>query len=379
MCDPKSIKIMVLGLRGFPGVQGGVESHCQELYPRLAEKGFSVDVITRAPYVDQSVKDWRGVRFHALWSPSSSGLEAMLHSMLGVLYAGIKRPDVLHIHAIGPAIATPVARLLGLRVVVTHHGPDYDREKWGRFARFVLKTGEAMGMRFSTRRIVISNVIRMLVMDKYTQSSDLIPNGVSPAGEPGSGRVLDECGLSPQKYIVLVSRMVPEKRHLDLIQAFRSAKLDGWKLALVGDLSADDAYVRKVRVATAEKPDVVLTDFRSGEQLRDLLANAGFFVLPSSHEGLPIALLEAMSYGLPVIASDIPAHLELGLDERCYFPLGDEGQLSDRLKLFERDSEFREQQSQFGKKLVAEKYDWDEVAENTADVYRKTVGGANEL
>lgn len=377
MSEAKNIHIMVLGLRGFPNVQGGVESHCQELYPRLIEKGFSIDVITRAPYVDNSVKDWKGIRFRALWSPSSSGLEAMLHSLLGVLYAGVKRPDVLHIHAIGPGIVTPIARLLGLRVVVTHHGPDYDREKWGKFARFILKTGEAMGMRYSSRRIVISNVIRTLVMDKYTKPSDLIPNGVSPAGAPGSGLVLTECGLEAGKYVVLVSRMVPEKRHLNLIKAFRQAGLTEWKLVLVGDFSAEDAYVKKVRAEIGESVDIILTGFRSGEELRDLLTNAGIFVLPSSHEGLPIALLEAMSYGLPVIASDIPAHLELDLDKRCYFPLGDEAKLSDRLKSFERDLEFRRNQSEFGKKLVAKKYDWGEVANSTAEVYCRAVSGAN--
>lgn len=377
MSEAKNINIMVLGLRGFPNVQGGVESHCQELYPRLIEKGFSIDVITRAPYVDNSVKDWKGIRFRALWSPSSSGLEAMLHSLLGVLYAGVKRPDVLHIHAIGPGIVTPIARLLGLRVVVTHHGPDYDREKWGKFARFILKTGEAMGMRYSSRRIVISNVIRTLVMDKYTKPSDLIPNGVSPAGAPGSGLVLTECGLEAGKYVVLVSRMVPEKRHLNLIKAFRQAGLTEWKLVLVGDFSAEDAYVKKVRAEIGESVDIILTGFRSGEELRDLLTNAGIFVLPSSHEGLPIALLEAMSYGLPVIASDIPAHLELDLDKRCYFPLGDEAKLSDRLKSFERDLEFRRNQSEFGKKLVAKKYDWGEVANSTAEVYCRAVSGAN--
>lgn len=376
MSEAKHINIMVLGLRGFPNVQGGVESHCQELYPRLIEKGFSVDVITRAPYVDRSIKEWKGVRFRALWSPASSSLEAMLHSLIGVLYAAVKRPDVLHIHAIGPGIVTPIARLLGLRVVVTHHGPDYDREKWGKFARFILKLGEAMGMRFSSRRIVISNVIRALVMDKYTKDSDLIPNGVSPAGAPGTGKVLSECGLEAGKYVALVSRMVPEKRHINLIKAFRQAALGEWKLALIGDLSAEDVYVGKVRAEVGESSDVVLTGFRSGEQLRDLLTNAGVFVLPSSHEGLPIALLEAMSYGLPVIASDIPAHLELDLDKRCYFPLGDEGQLSDRLKLFEQDDEFRRSQSVIGKKLVAEKYDWDDVASRTADVYCKAVSGA---
>ena len=374
MSENRSLRIMVLGLRGFPDVQGGVETHCQALYPLIAQQGFEVDVLTRAPYVDQSVTEWQGIRFHALWSPVASGLEAMLHSCLGVLYAAIKRPDILHIHAIGPAIVTPLARLVGVKVVVTHHGPDYDREKWGAFARFVLKTGESFGMRFANRRIVISEVIRSLVMEKYGKASDRIPNGVNEPQSTGSADVLEELVLRSNRYVLLVSRMVPEKRHIDLIQAFRQAALEGWKLALVGDLSADDNYVREVREKAGQSGDVVLAGFRTGEELAGLLSNAGIFVLPSSHEGLPIALLEAMSYGLPVVASDIPAHLELALDEQCYFPLGDVGLLAERLSAITADESFRQSQSEYGRRTVHEKYNWSDVAARTAALYREIAG-----
>ena len=374
MSENRSLRIMVLGLRGFPGVQGGVETHCQALYPLIAQLGFEVDVLTRAPYVDQSVTEWEGIRFHALWSPVASGLEAMLHSCLGVLYAATKRPDILHVHAIGPAIVTPLARLLGVRVVVTHHGPDYDREKWGAFARFVLKTGESFGMRFANRRIVISEVIQSLVMEKYGKTSDRIPNGVREPQSTGSADVLDELALCKNRYVLLVSRMVPEKRHVDLIRAFRQAALEGWKLVLVGDLSADDDYVREVGEAAGQSGDVVLAGFRTGEELAGLLTHAGVFVLPSSHEGLPIALLEAMSYGLTVVASDIPAHLELALDERCYFPLGDVGQLAERLSSITADEIFRQSQSEYGRRTVREKYNWSDVAASTAALYREIVG-----
>ncbi|MDO6460052.1 glycosyltransferase family 4 protein [Granulosicoccaceae sp. 1_MG-2023] len=377
MSETKPIQVMVLGLRGFPDVQGGVETHCQALYPLLVERGFKVDVLTRAPYADPQLKTWQGVRFHRLWSPRSSGLEAMLHSLLGVCYAALRRPDVLHIHAIGPAIVTPLARLFGLKTVVTHHGPDYDREKWGRFARFILKAGEFGGMRFSNARIVISEVIRTLVRQKHGKESTLIPNGVRMPGaaQDGEAQVLDELDLTAGRYVLLVSRMVPEKRHADLIRAFAGAELEGWKLVLVGDVSAADNYVTEVSALAGQTGNVVIAGFRRGAQLAGLLRNAGIFVLPSSHEGLPIALLEAMSYGLPVIASDIPAHLELQLAEPCYFPLGDVDALSARLQAMAADAVLREQVAEAGKAMVREKYDWADVADKTAALYRQVVAG----
>ncbi len=254
-----SVKVMVLGLRGIPNIQGGVESHSQHLYPRLVKIGYQIDVICRAPYVNKQMKQWKGVNLMPLWSPSSQGLEAMLHSIIGVLYAGIQRPDILHIHAIGPAIVTPLARLMGLNVVVTHHGPDYDREKWGWFAKALLRFGERMGMQFSTRRIVISKVIQSLVTERYNKNSELIPNGVVPAVILDVEGQMSNYMLEKNKYIVLVSRIVPEKRHLDLIRAFRVARLQGWKLVLVGDISDRTSFVKKV--IAREKPDGILLSF----------------------------------------------------------------------------------------------------------------------
>src|ERR1700704_111167 len=172
---------MFLGIRGIPSVQGGVETHAEQLYRRLAELGCDVEVLVRTPFVPAGHRSFGTIRLRRIWSPRTSGYEALVHSLLGVLYAGITRPDVLHIHAVGPAIVTPIARLLGLRVVVTNHGPDYDRDKWGPFPRWVLRTGESLGMRWSHARIAISRVIEQLIQAKYGQESDLIPNGAVPA------------------------------------------------------------------------------------------------------------------------------------------------------------------------------------------------------
>ncbi len=366
------MKIIVLGIRGIPGVQGGIETHAEHLYTRLAGLGCDIEVIVRTPFVAKQHHFFGAIRLRRIWSPRRAGYEALIHSILGVFYAAIVRPDLLHIHAIGPAIVTPLARCLGLRVVVTHHGPDYDRDKWGWFARRILRVGEKYGMLYSNARIAISRVVAELIRTRYQCDSVLIPNGVEIPAAPTDRSTLEKYGLSAGRYVLLVSRMVPEKRQLDLIRAFNLAQPNDWKLALVGGFDGN-AYEREVRSAASGR-FFVLTGFVTGEPLRQLYAHAGLFVLPSSHEGLPIALLEALSYGLPVLASNIPANLEVGLGEQNYFPLGDvtvlSKQLSAAMSEQSNDADARRRRIEF----VKLKYDWDRIAQQTLDVYRQVQG-----
>lgn len=359
---------MVLGLRGFPDVQGGVETHSEHLYPLLMELGCQIDVITRSPYMPPNLSEWRGVRFHRLWAPKSKSLETIIHSILGVFYAAVKRPDVLHIHAIGPSLVVPLARLLGLRVVTTHHGFDYDREKWAGFASRILRLGEKLGAMYASECIVISNVIKDSIKIKYDRETRLIPNGVVIHGKPSSSDMLNKFDLKSEKYILLVSRLVPEKRHLDLIEAYRLANLDDWKLVLVGATEHPDDYSQQVIDRARDTPDVITTGYLTGEALQEIYANAGLFVLPSSHEGLPIALLEALSYGLTVIASDIPANLEVGLPADQYYELGDIEGLRKKLADFSRKPKDNQKRSAIFRWLES-RYDWRKIAKRTLDVY----------
>jgi len=366
----KAMKIMMLGLRAFPEVQGGVETHAEHLCPLLVKLGYDVTVITRSAYQSEQIgAEWQGVKFKPLWAPKTKGLEAILHSFIGVLYAAIKRPDILHIQAIGPGLMTLLARLLGLRVVVTHHGPDYERQKWGRFARLVLRLGERFGMRWSNGRVAISKVITDLVRDKHGVESALIPNGVVLPQLPLSTVALNQFGLIPERYVLLVGRLVPEKRHLDLIDAFVKAAIPGWKLVIVGGSDHPDSYQTSLVNRAVMTPNVVMTGFQKGLALRELYAHAGLFVLPSSHEGLPIVMLEALSFGLPTIASGIPANLEVGLSQEHYFPLGDIDTLATKLK--ERVlNPIGPGEREFVRQWVVGRYNWQRIAENTAQLYK---------
>ena len=364
------MRVLVLGVRGIPNVEGGVETHVEQLYPRLVTLGCNVEVLVRTPFVPHQQTHFGSIRLRRLWSPRTPGLEALVHSILGVLYAGCARPDILHIHAIGPAIVTPFARLLGLTVIVTNHGPDYDRDKWGPFARLVLRAGERLGMKYSNARIVISKVIGDLVRANYGRDSVLIPNGVSIHEPSADTDQLSRHGLRAGRYFLHVGRMVPEKRQLDLIKAYRSLLPGDWQLVIAGRLT-EDCYSKSVREAASEA-GVVLTGFLKGAALEQLYSHAGAFVLPSSHEGLPIAMLEALSYGLPVLASDIPANLAVGLEPSDYFPLGDVSTLARALRRISQhptDPEARANR----RRWVADRFDWNRIASQTHALYETTL------
>lgn len=364
------MKVFVTGTRGIPNIMGGVETHCEELFPRIAAKGVDVTVARRKNYVTERepLTEWNGVHLVDVDTPKKKSFEAIIHTFRAINEAKRCGADIVHIHAIGPALLVPYAKMRGLKVVFTHHGPDYDRDKWGTVAKAMLKLGERMGCMFADDVIVISRVIERLIADKYgrTRNVHVIPNGVPSPKKCSAPDYFHSLGIEENKYVLGMCRFVPEKRLHDLVEAFVLLKKRGVidndiRLVLAGDTDFEDEYSRRLKQQAYEN-GVVLTGFIKGIKLHSLLTNAMCYVLPSSHEGLPIALLEAMSYGLPVVVSDIPANVEVGLPDNCYFRMGNVQMLADRLK----DCLSREQRRidyDMGK------YDWDTIAGRVKGIY----------
>jgi len=363
-------RVFFLGLRGIPHVQGGIEKHVEMLAKELAASGWDVEVIGRSRYLPKtSSRSWNGVRIFSLWAPRRMAFEAVVHTFMGVCLAAWRRPDILHIHAVGPALLVPLARLFGLKVVVTHHGYDYDRQKWGALARRALKLGEYFGMSLSHRQIAVSNDVAITMKARYGADVSFVPNGVALTRSNGDTGILAEFGLTPKRYILLAARLVPEKRQTDLIEAFSKCYAPDFQLVLAGGAEFETPYARQVRTMAQQVPGVVLTGFQSGDRLADLFGNAALFVLPSSHEGMPIALLEAMAAGLPVLASDIVANRELGLPADDYFPLGDTDALATAMAT-KLANPLSAEQVRAQIRHVELAYSWSGVAQKTLEVYR---------
>jgi len=300
------MKIFVIGTRGIPNIPGGVEKHCQEIFPRIVSTGHDVILSTRRSYISNRLKIWNGVRLVHIYAPRFKSLEAIVHTFIALILARLNNSDVVHIHAIGPSLLTPFARILGLKVVITNHGPDYDRQKWGKLAKSILRLGEKVGGIFANEVIAVSSVIAGIIKERCNRDAVLIYNGVSMPARGQSHEFLDRIGANEKEYILAVARFVPEKGLHDLIIAFTTLNTR-CKLVIAGDVDHETDYSRNLRRMAAADPGVILTGYITGEPLNQVFSHARLFVLPSYHEGLPIALLEAMSYGLPVLVSDIPA------------------------------------------------------------------------
>ena len=359
------MKLFVTGTRGIPNIQGGVETHCEELYPRLVQMGYDVSIARRSCYINenQPLTYYQGIRLFDIFAPRNKSLEAFLHTFLAIIKAKREKVDIIHIHAVGPALFIPMARLLGLKVVFTHHGPDYERAKWGRVAKFVLKLGERLGTRFANEVIVISKVIKLSLAEKYHRNdTHLIFNGVNLPSIANKSDYIISLGLQPRKYIFTLGRFVEEKGFDLLIQAFSELSLQNYKLVIAGDADHETTYSHQLKdLAKANK--IILPGFVKGEKLQELFSHARLFVLPSYHEGLPISLLEAMSYKLPVLVSDIPANVQIALPKERFFNSGNIESLKKGL-LKELESAFEP----ITYDLTP--YAWENIAGQTAEVYQ---------
>ncbi len=334
----RPIRLGVIGLRGLPGVIGGIETHCERLYPALVaiDPRFAVTLLIRRGYTAEDEFQFGGVSVRALWSPVIWGVDTLVHTFWALLYGrfhlGI---DVVHLHGIGPGFFTPVARLLGLRVIVTHHAPDYERPKWGKGGRLFLRLGERFAAYFANAVVCVSQAVRTQLVAKFPVAAKrafVIPNAGSlpDAGKPNDDMILTTFGLQPRGYILAVGRLEATKGFDILLAAYgASAAAARCKLVIVGSDTGSSDHAAFLQTHASD--DIIFTGFQTGKALRRLYESAGIFVHPSRMEGYGLVVAEAISTGIPVIVSDITAHREFGLKERCFFAVGDVRALADAL------------------------------------------------
>lgn len=333
------MKLCVIGTRGFPHIEGGVEKYCETIYPLLADD-MEVIVFRRKAYVSKST-EYKNICFVDLPSTRIKGFEALLHSFLATLYAVVLHPDVVHIHNIGPALFAPIIKLFSIPVVLIYHSPNYEHKKWGFFAKTVLRFCERVALK-SANHIVFVNRFQMLkyspdILDK----SEYIPNGISTANPTVQHDYLDQMNIEPTKYILSVGRITPEKGFHTLIKACKNQMPDGYKLVIAGGVGFENKYMQELQNLSSDIP-VLFTGYVYGEVLAQLYSHAGLFVLASENEGFPLVLLEAMSYGLDILASDIPATHLAPLESEDYFAVGNSEELGSKLRKKLENAQSRE-------------------------------------
>ncbi len=360
------MKVAFIGQKGLPATYGGVEHHVEELAVRLAARGHQACVYNRPSYNPSAPAEYRGVAVVSLPSVATKHLDAITHVAVCTAHALRHDADIVHYHAVGPALLSWVPNLRGVCALATVHGRDWQRPKWGGLASFALHAGEWMAMHAPDETVVVSRSLAGELSSRYGRPAHYIPNGITLAdGDDPS--ILSEFGLEPGRYVLFASRLVPEKGAHYLAEAWRRLGSD-MTLVMAGDSSFSADYVQSLR-ASCEHDGVVFTGYVFGPRLATLFRQAALFVLPSDVEGLPLVLLEALGYGTPVLASDIPPNREVlgGLGRT--FAAGSVDDLARRLKAaLDELPALREQASQAAS-WIAGVYDWDLIADQTIALY----------
>ena len=355
--------IAMVGTRGVPADYSGIEEAIEEVSARLVNKGHKVIVYCRAS--DNRQKIYRGIERVILPTIETKHLGTIVHVFLATLHLLFKKIDIVHYHALGPSALSFVPRLLGKKTIVTIHGLDWQRKKWGVVARVFLRLCEYSSIFFPNKTIVISNTLKDYFERKFKRGVYYIPNGikVSPKGKTEG---LDKYGLKENNYILFVGRLVPEKGVHYLIKAFNELNTD-MRLAIAGKGSFTDSYVRLLREMS--NPRVKFLGFIPNERLKALYENAFLFVLPSEMEGLSISLLEAMGYGKCVIASNLPECQEVIGNYGFFFKAKDYKDLSRQLQRLINSPEIARETGIKAKAYITQRYDWDRITDEIERLY----------
>ncbi len=350
---------------------GGIEKYTEEVGSRLVKKGHKVVVYTMKHYEAEDCI-YRGMVIKTVPTLKSKHFEKITASLIATLKHFIEKDiDIVHFHAFGPSMFSFIPRLLGRKVVVQGHGIEWKRSRWGTIGKILLKLTEMPSVRFPHIVTVVSDVQKSYLVKKYNAESVYIPTGVNPP-QTEKPELIRKYGLSGQDYILFAARLVREKGAHYLINAFKRMKKDV-KLVIAGDSTHEETYKTELYQLAKDSKNIIFTGFATGKLLRELFSNCYMFVLPSEIEGLPISLLEAMSYGTCCLVSDIPENLEALNNYGFSFRNQDTDDLVDKLKYLINDTTAVESVKEDAKSYALENHSWDKIAIQFEKLYKKLI------
>ena len=377
MTKKNEIKIAMLGHKRIPSREGGIEIVVEELSSRMVQQGHNVTCYNRSGHhisgkeFDSSNLDvYKGVELKSVFTIDRKGLAALTSSCFAAVKIAFGKYDVVHFHAEGPCAMLWLPRLFGKRCVATVHGLDWQREKWkGGFGSKYIKFGEKVAVRFADEIIVLSKGAQDYFMQTYGRETRFIPNGVNRPEIRSAEIIKEKFGIDKDEYILFLGRIVPEKGLRYLVEAFKDVLTDK-KLIIAGGASDTEDFMSEIKGLAEGDGRIVFTGFVAGRMLEELYSNAYVYCLPSDLEGMPLSLLEAMSYGNCCLVSDIVECAEVVEDRAMVFKKSDVADLSEKLQMLCDDREMVDEYKNTAAECICRKYSWDDVVERTVELYR---------
>ena len=366
------MKIAIIGQKGAPTKSGGIERYAENLAANLATQGHEVSLYSRK-YYSQGIKEYRGFKIISVPSINTKHLEAITNTFFACLDAIFRDFDVINIQAIGPASLIWILKIFKPRtpIIFTFHCQDYYHKKWGLASRQFLKLGEYLGCRLADKVVVTSRTLMHYVNLEYGFMPVYIPYGTDTP-EKVPVQQIRAWGLENKNYIAYIGRLVRHKGVHHLINAYRQIETNK-KLVIVGASAHTDDYVQELHDLAAGDDRIIFTGNQEGSVLKELFSNAYVFVQPSEYEGLSVALLEAMGWGLTCLVSDIPQNLE-GINEAgLSFYTNDAKDLKDKLEILLKNPEKTEELGKLARERAEQEYNWPKVSSEIAALAKEMI------
>lgn len=372
------LKICHIGHKNFLERSGGVEVVVKELSTRMAALGYDVTCYNRWGHhscIEKSadnnlskLKIYQGVKIKYVPTIPAKGLAAMTSSFFAAIRGAFGQYQIVHFHAEGSCAMLWIPKFFGKRCIVTIHGLDHQRAKWGRFAKNYIMLGEKCAVRYADEIIVLSKDVQNYFREKYGRETKFIPNGVNRPSIQKPEWIKEQFGLERDSYLLFIGRLVPEKGLSYLVHAFKEVKTNK-KLVIAGDSSDTDAFTTKLKALAANDKRIIFTGFVQGKLLDELYSNAYIYILPSDLEGMPLSLMEAMSYGNCCLTSDIAECVEVVEDHAVTFRKSDVVDLCDKMQMLCDNGELIQQYRKGIADFICNKFNWDDVVEQTLELY----------
>lgn len=362
------MKICMIGHKQVPSRKGGVEIVVEKLAEQLVQMGVEVDLYNRKDRYQKAPKEYKGIHIYEAFTIQAKSLDAIIASFFATLKAVRKPYDLMHYHAEGPCLMLWLPHLLGKRIIVTIHGLDWQRAKWGKFASRVLLLGEKMAVKYADEIIVLSQNMQKYFEEKYGRKTIFLPNAVSTPQRKAPDLIRRQYQLEEEDYILFLARIVPEKGLHYLLDAYEQLDTNK-KLVIAGDTNISKEYGKTIRERCKSMKNVILTGFVEGQLLEELFSNASIYVLPSEIEGMAISLLEAMSYGRCCLVSDIPENTELVKEYAETFHCANVESLKEKLSELLCNEEKCRRMGESAKEYVLKTYEWKNIAKQTREIY----------
>lgn len=375
--DKTKLNIAMLGQKHVPSREGGVEIVVEELSTRMVQRGHDVTCYNRKghhisgkEFDSKKLREYKGVKLKSVFTINRKGLAAMSSSLFASIKVALGRYDVVHYHAEGPCGMLWLPRLFGKRCIATIHGIDWQRAKWNGFATKYIRFGERIAAKCADEIIVLSRHVQDYFYETYNRKTVFIPNGVNKPEIKEADLIKDRWGLEKDSYILFLGRLVPEKGITYLLKAFRGGHTDK-KLVISGGSSDTEDFEKELRKLAEDDERIIFTGFTEGQELEELYSNAYIYVLPSDLEGMPLSLLEAMSYANCCLTSDIPECTEVVEDKAVIFKKGDIEDLRAKLQYLSDNPDIVQSYKETASGFICNKYNWEDIVDKTLELYKE--------